>query len=294
MRGRVLDYGDLGAGLRDLINQAVDRLIKFSPDGVEAFGRAIATPVRWLEWLLLGAPPWLIVALIAGLGWRLGRSLRFGLAMASLAASLWLLGLWVDALRSLALIVVAMAAAIIVGLPLGVAGARYRRFGQASLVAYDLMQTIPSFVYLIPAAMILGLGTAPALFATIIVAVPPLARLTDLGLRSVGDQERDAARALGLSPRLSLWLVEIPLARPSIMAGINQAVMAALGMVVIASMIGAKGLGETVLVGLQRADTGQGAVGGLGIVVLAILVDRLSQAAGRPRWRDSMDRPAKR
>ena len=214
--------------------------------------------------------------------------------MAGLLGCLWLLGLWAEAMRSLALVVVAVAAAMAIGLPLGIASARYRCFGQVSRIVYDLMQTIPSFVYLIPAAMILGLGTAPALFATIIVAVPPVARLTDLGLRAVRDEERDAARALGLSPRLALWLVELPLARPSIMAGINQSVMTALGMVVIASMIGAKGLGETVLIGLQRADAGQGAVGGLGIVLLAILVDRLSQAAGRPRWLQDKDRIAGR
>lgn len=276
--------------MRQLINRLVDYVVKLNPDGMEAFGRALAAPVRWLEWPLLVAPPWLIMALIAGLGWRIGRSLRLGGAMAGLMACLWLLGLWADSMRSLALVVVAVAAAIMIGLPLGIASARYRRFGQISRVVYDLMQTIPSFVYLIPAAMILGLGTAPALFATIIVAVPPLARLTDLGLRSVREEERDAARALGLSPRLSLWLVELPLARPSIMAGLNQSVMTALGMVVIASMIGAKGLGETVLIGLQRADAGQGAVGGLGIVLLAILVDRLSQAAGRPQWLEKSDR----
>lgn len=276
--------------MRQLINLAVDRLVKFNPDGVEAVGRAMSAPVRWLEWLLLGAPQWAIVACIALLGWRVGRSARFGAAMAGLGACLWLLGLWSDAMRSLALIVVAVATALAIGLPLGIAGARYRRFGQISTVAYDLMQTVPSFVYLIPAAMILGLGTAPALLATIVVAVPPTARMTGLGLRSLREEELDAARALGLSPKLSLWLVELPLARPAIMAGINQSVMAALGMVVIASMIGAKGLGETVLVGLQRADAGQGAVGGMGIVLLAVLVDRLSQAAGRPRWLETVDR----
>lgn len=281
---------DLGARLRQLINQAVDSLIKFNPDGVETFSRAVSAPVRWLDWLLLGAPPWLIVTGIAVLGWRIGRSVRFGASMAVLAAALWLLGIWTEAMRSLALIIVAMAIALFIGLPLGIVGARNRRFSQLSLVAYDLMQTIPSFVYLIPAAMILGLGTTPALLATVIVAVPPMARMTVLGLRSVRDQERDAARALGLSPQLILWLVELPLARPSIMAGINQSVTAALGMVVIASMIGAKGLGETVLIGLQRGDAGQGAVGGLGIVILAILVDRLSQAAGRPRWLDRVAR----
>lgn len=271
--------------MRRWINGLVDDLVKANPDGVEAFGRALATPVRWLEWALLATPPWLMLACVGVLGWRVGRSWRFGIAMAALMASLWLLGLWTPAMRSLALVVVAVALAIAIGLPLGITGARYPKFGLASRIAYDLMQTIPSFVYLIPAAMLLGLGTAPALFATIVVAIPPVARLTDLGLRSVGDRERDAARALGLAPRLSLWLVELPLARPTIMAGINQSVMSALGMVVVASMIGAKGLGETVLVGLQRADAGQGMVAGLGIVVLAIVVDRITQAAGRPRWR---------
>lgn len=229
-------------------------------------------------------PAWITGLAIGALGWRLGRSGRFGLAMAALPAGLWLLGLWSEAMRSLALVSVAVSAAVMIGLPLGIAGARYPRFGQVARILYDLMQTVPSFVYLIPAAMLLGLGTAPALFATIIVAVPPVARMTDLGLRSVRIEDRDAARSLGLSNFLMLWLVELPLARPAIMAGINQSVMGALGMVVIASMIGARGIGETVLIGLQRADAGQGAVGGLGIVLLAILVDRLSQAAGRPRW----------
>ena len=284
--GWKFDGQDFGTGLRNIINRAIDWLIKFDPDGVESFGRFAAAPVRWIEWLLLSTPSWLIIVFVMGLGWRIGQSVRFGAAMAGLTAGLWLLGLWADALRSLALIVVAITIAIAIGIPAGIAGARFRRFGQLSLVLYDLMQTIPSFVYLIPAAMVLGLGIAPALLATTMVAVPPLARLTDLGLRSVGEGERDAARALGLSSWLSLWLVELPLARPSIMAGFNQAIMASLGMVVIASMIGAKGLGETVLVGLQRGDPGQGAVGGLGIVLLAILIDRLSQAAGRARWSD--------
>lgn len=279
-----LESGNLGAGLRRLVNLAVDHLIKLNPDGVESFGRQLSAPVRSLEWALLAMPAWLITVCVAGLGWRIGRSLPFGAAMAGLLAFLWLLGLWTEGMRSLSLVIVAVAAAMIIGLPLGIAGARYPRFGQITRVLYDLMQTIPSFVYLIPAAMVLGMGTAPALFATIVVSVPPIARMTDLGLRSVREQERDAARALGLSSRLALWLVELPLARPSIMAGVNQSVLAALGMVVIASMIGAKGLGETVLIGLQRADAGQGAVGGLGIVILAILIDRLTQAAGRPRW----------
>lgn len=273
--------------MRQLVNRGVERLLQFNPEGVEAFGRGFAMPVRWLEWGLLLAPPWLLGLGIVALGWWLGRSIRFGLAMGAMMMGLGVLGLWAESMRSLALVSVAVAAAVLIGLPLGIGGARYPRFGQVARVIYDLMQTVPSFVYLIPAAMLLGLGTAPALFATVIVAVPPVARMTDLGLRSVRADDRDAARALGLSEGLALWLVELPLARPAIMAGINQSVMGALGMVVIASMIGARGLGETVLIGLQRADAGQGAVGGLGIVLLAIVVDRLSQAAGRPRWIES-------
>jgi glycine betaine/proline transport system permease protein len=144
----------------------------------------------------------------------------------------------------------------------------------------DLMQTIPSFVYLIPAAMLFGLGKVPAIVATVIYATPPLVRLTDLGMRQVDRQVIDAARVFGANRWQVLREVQLPLARPSIMQGVNQMTMMALGMVVIASMIGARGIGETVLLGLQRADSGQGAVGGLGIVMLAIVLDRITQGFG--------------
>jgi glycine betaine/proline transport system permease protein len=147
----------------------------------------------------------------------------------------------------------------------------------------DLMQTIPSFVYLIPAAMLFGLGKVPAIVATVIYATPPLVRLTDLGLRSVEPRLIEAGRILGADPWQALHRLELPLALPSIMQGINQTIMMALGMVVIASMIGARGVGETVLLGLQRADSGQGFVGGLGIVILAIVFDRITQGLARSR-----------
>ena len=145
----------------------------------------------------------------------------------------------------------------------------------------DLMQTIPSFVYLIPAAMLFGLGKVPAILATVVYALPPLVRLTDLGLRQVSAEAIEAARAFGATRWQLLAQVQMPLSLPSILQGLNQSTMMALAMVVVASMIGARGVGETVLVGLQRNDLGTGLVGGLVIVVLAIVLDRLLQAAGR-------------
>jgi glycine betaine/proline transport system permease protein len=278
---------DIGSWLKATINGGLDQLLRANPESIEAFGRAIATPVQLLDALLLALPaPALIGAAGLGACW-IGRSATFGAAMAVLLCVTFALGLWAEAMRTLALVTVAVTLVCLIGLPLGILGAKRPRIGAITRPAYDLMQTIPSFVYLIPAAMLMGLGTAPALLATLVVALPPLARLTDLGLRSVSEGERDAARALGLSAWQRLLLVELPLAWPSVMAGLNQSVMAALGMVVVASMIGARGLGETVLLGLQRADAGQGVVGGIAIVALAVFVDRMTQAAGRPRWRDA-------
>ncbi|MCU4180191.1 ABC transporter permease subunit [Bosea sp. BH3] len=198
--------------------------------------------------------------------------------MAALPAAIALLGVWQATMQSLALIAVAVLLVAMLGLPLGIMAARWPRLSRVLAPVYDLMQTIPSFVYLIPVAMVLGLGRAPALIATVIYALPPFARLTELGLREIDRELVAASRALGLSGRQTLWLVELPLARPAILQGLNQAIMMALAMVVVASMIGAKGLGEIVLLGLQRADPGLGFVGGLAIVLLAILLDRMAGA----------------
>jgi len=145
----------------------------------------------------------------------------------------------------------------------------------------DAMQTMPSFVYLIPALLLFGLGKVPALIATVIYAVPPMIRLTDLGLRLVSREVVEAAEAFGATSWQRLFKVELPLALPNLMAGVNQTTMMALAMVVIASMIGARGLGEEVLLGIQRLDVGRGAEAGVAIVALAIVMDRLTQAAGQ-------------
>jgi glycine betaine/proline transport system permease protein len=184
-------------------------------------------------------------------------------------------------MQTLAIILVSVCFCILVGLPLGVLAASSRMFRRGLIPVLDLMQTIPSFVYLIPAAMLFGLGKVPAILATVIYALPPLIRLTDLGIREVDGEVVEASRAFGATRAQILTGVQIPLSMPTIMQGINQTTMLALSMVVIASMIGARGVGETVLLGLQRNDSGTGLVGGITIVILAVVIDRITQAYGR-------------
>jgi glycine betaine/proline transport system permease protein len=269
---------EFGKALQRLVNRAVDAVVTGYGDDLDGFSALLTAPVRGVETALLHVPVPVFVLAIAVGAWLAGRKIGFALAMALLPLVLAGLGVWNEAMQSLALVVVAVLLVAILGLPLGIAAARLPRLGRALAPFYDLMQTIPSFVYLIPVAMVLGLGRAPALVATLIYALPPFARLTELGLRGIDAGLVQAARALGLGPRQTLWLVELPLARPTILQGLNQAIMMALAMVVVASMIGAKGLGEIVLLGLQRADPGLGFVGGMAIVVLAILLDRMAQA----------------
>lgn len=274
---------DLGKTLQKLVNQGVDAVVTGYGSDLDGFSRLLTAPVRGVEAALLLVPIPAFVLAVAASAWLARRSVRFALAMAILPLVLAGLGVWTEAMQTLALVIVAVMLVVLIGLPLGVAAARLPRLGKALAPVYDLMQTIPNFVYLIPVAMLLGLGRAPALLATLIYALPPFARLTELGLRGIDIGMIHAARALGLGPWQTLWLVELPLARPVILQGLNQAIMLSLAMVVVASMIGAKGLGEVVLLGLQRADPGLGFVGGLAVVALAILLDRMAQAILRQR-----------
>ena len=274
---------DLGKALQKLVNQAVDAVVTGYGSDLDGFSRLLTASVRGVETALLLIPVPAFVLAVAGSAWLARRSLGFTLAMAILPLVLAGLGVWTEAMQTLALVIVAVVFVVLIGLPLGVAAARLPRLGKALAPVYDLMQTIPNFVYLIPVAMLLGLGRAPALLATLIYALPPFARLTELGLRGIDAGMVQAAQALGLRPRQTLLLIELPLARPVILQGLNQAIMLSLAMVVVASMIGAKGLGEVVLLGLQRADPGLGFVGGLAVVVLAILLDRMAQAILRER-----------
>lgn len=273
-------FPDFGTPIRKSTNEFVDVLIIEYGDVFEAIANAILRILVPIEQTLRAAPPVVILIAIAVIAYLAGR--RIGLTVLIVFAT-WLLGalgLWEQAMQTIAITIVSVIISMAVGLPTGIIAARSDRFRLLLNPVLDLMQTIPSFVYLIPAAMLFGLGKVPAILATVIYAAPPLVRLTDLGIRQVDGAIVEAARSFGASRMKILSSVQIPLALPSIMQGINQTMMMALAMVVIASMIGARGIGETVLVGLQRADPGMGLVGGIGIVILAIIFDRISQAFG--------------
>ena len=186
-------------------------------------------------------------------------------------------------MQTLAITFTATLIAIAIGLPIGIFGAKSDKMDAISRPVLDAMQTMPSFVYLVPAIMLFGLGKTPAVMATVIYAIPPLIRLTNLGIRQVDKEVVEAAIAFGSTSRQLLTKVQLPMAKPTIMAGVNQCIMMALAMVVICSMIGAKGLGIEVMNGIARLEVGRGFLGGLGIVMMAIMIDRITQSVGKAR-----------
>ncbi|MGB6105390.1 MAG: proline/glycine betaine ABC transporter permease [Pusillimonas sp.] len=243
---------------------------------------AVLLPV---ERLMQAIPPWAFLLLVAALSWH---ATRKPVATVLYVVCLYLIGavgLWDKLIQTFSLVLVSTLVSIVLGVPIGIVAARSRLLRRVLTPVLDVMQTLPSFVYLIPVLMLFGLGKVPALFATIIYAVPPLIRLTILGLRQVDPDIMEAAQAFGVTRWQMLTRVTLPLARPSIMAGINQTTMMALAMVVVASMIGARGLGEDVLAGIQTLDVGRGLQAGVAIVILAIVIDRITQAYGQPRRR---------
>jgi glycine betaine/proline transport system permease protein len=193
------------------------------------------------------------------------------------------MGIWQETISTLALVIGSSLVALAIGIPVGIAMARNDAVEAIVRPILDFMQTMPPFVYLIPAAIFFGLGKVPGAIATLVFAMPPAVRLTNLGIRQVSREQVEAGQAFGCTSTQLLFKVQLPLAMPSIMAGVNQTIMLALSMVVIASMIGAGGLGNTVLTGIQRLDVGLGFEGGLGVVLLAILLDRITQSFGRGR-----------
>ena len=190
------------------------------------------------------------------------------------------IGAWEESMITLSLVITAVLFSVIIGLPLGIWCAKSDTVDKIMRPILDGMQTTPAFVYLIPIVMLFGIGNVPGVIVTIIFALPPLIRLTNLGIRQVPEDLIEASRSFGASSSQMLWKVQIPVAMPTIMAGINQTLMLSLSMVVVASMIAVGGLGQMVLSGIGRLDVGLAAVGGLGIVLLAIILDRLTQAAG--------------
>ena len=217
---------------------------------------------------------------------------KWGFGLFTLLAFLLILGmgLWVEAMQTLAVVVVATVFAVAIGVPVGIWAARSRKVSSAVRPVLDFMQTLPVFVYLIPAVFFFGIGVVPGVVATLVFAIPPAVRLTELGIRSVDKEVVEAAIAFGAKPRQMLREVQLPLAMPSIMAGVNQTLMLALSMVVISGLVGAGGLGAVVVRGISTLDVGAGFEGGIAVVFLAIYLDRLTAALAKPRRRRSKTR----
>lgn len=264
----------------DWLNDGIEWLIQNYGDSFEAFSNGVLTFLVGLEKILRGAPWWLVIIVTSLLAYHASRRLFLSALVAAMLFLIGLFGLWDLAMQTLAIMIVSIITAILIGIPIGLTMSQSKRTRAVLLPLLDIMQTMPSFVYLIPALMLFGLGKVPAILATVIYSVPPLIRLTDLGIRQVNPEIVEASRAFGANRMQRLTGVEIPLAIPNIMQGINQTTMMALAMVVIASMIGARGLGEQVLLGIQRLDVGQGAEAGIAIVALAVVFDRITQAYG--------------
>lgn len=233
-----------------------------------------------LEDGLTEAPDILILALIVLIAWQAGGR-RLGIIAAVCMTAIGLMGAWEESMTTLSIVLTCVVFCSLIGIPLGVLAAKRDRFWMVLQPVLDLMQTIPSFVYLVPIVMLFSIGNVSGVIVTFIYALPPVVRLTNLGIRQVRPDMVEAARAFGASNRQTLYKVELPLALPTIMAGVNQTIMMALSMVVVSSMISVTGLGQMVLRGIGRLDMGLATVGGLGIVFLAIVIDRVSQSFGQ-------------
>lgn len=269
-----LNIGEWADGIKDwaMSNRALIQPVKIFFEGV----------ITRIESTLQAVPPLIMLIILVLIAWQAA-----GRRVALLVfACLMVLGFldpaaWSLAMTTLAIVISAVLLAVIIGLPLGILAGKSDRFEQLIRPVLDTMQTIPAFVYLVPVVMLIGIGNVSGVIVTIIFALPPLVRLTSLGIRTVNANVVEAARAFGATPQQILYKVELPLATPTILAGLNQTIMLSLSMVVIASMISVRGLGNEVLRAMGRLDAGKAIVGGLGIVMLAIVLDRITQGLGR-------------
>lgn len=267
--------------LRRAVDDGLNWVVRNWGGEFEAAAYPLLMLLKAIENLLVATPWWLIMAVLVSIAWLATRGWKLPVTVLVSLLFLGVMDLWKDAMTTTALMIAATITAIVIAIPVGVWMSRSLNVRKAITPLLDLMQTLPSFVYLIPTVMIFGPGKIPALIATIVYASPPLVRLTDLGLRSVDPAVMEASRAFGTNPRQRLLGVQIPLALPTILAGVNQTTMMALSMVVIASMIGAGGLGYQVLQGIGRLEVSRGLFAGLGIVALAIIFDRVTQSFGK-------------
>jgi len=280
-----LDLGDAFAALIEWLQNNFEPLF-------DAITVTIGTTIEVLEQALLFLPSWVMIGLFTALAWwvasrgvgifsliglTLLEDVEFTLLGLEIAFGM---GLWEFTMQTLALVATATLIALLIGIPVGIWAAKNDVVDAIVRPILDFMQTMPAFVYLIPAVVLFGLGAVPGVIATFIFATPPCVRLTNLGIRQVSEEAVEAAKSFGSTPSQMLFKVELPMALPTILAGINQTVLLALSMVVIAALIGAGGLGDPVVEGIQQLRIGVGFEGGLAIVILAIFLDRITQAAG--------------
>ena len=265
------------------LGEWVESILNYLVQNFRGFFRAIRWPIDQVldlsETILQSIPPTIGIILSSMLGWQLAGK-KMGVFCAITLTFLGLIGVWSESMTTLSLVLTALFFCLVFGIPLGILSARSDRIERIVRPVLDAMQTLPAFVYLVPVVMLFGIGNVPGVLVTIIFALPPLVRLTNLGIRQVPEDKIEAARAFGCTPRQMLLKVQLPLATPTIMAGVNQTLMLSLSMVVIASMIAVGGLGQMVLRGIGRLDMGLATVGGVGLVLLAIFLDRLTQAMG--------------
>jgi glycine betaine/proline transport system permease protein len=268
------------------VSDGVDYLTEHYSNAFDAINSGVHFLIFGLKNGLLGIPPLLFIGLVGVLavwllGWR--RKGAWGLGVFAVLGLLLVMnvGYWAALMETLALVLAAEIMVVIIGLPLGIIGGRSELADRMMRPVLDIMQTMPAFVYLVPAVIFFGLGLVPGVISTVIFALPPLIRLTTLGIRQVPTELVEATNSFGATWWQMLIKVQLPSALPSIMAGVNQSIMLGLSMVVIAAMIGAGGLGNVVLQGITQLDVGKGFVGGLAVVILAIVLDRITQSFGQ-------------
>ncbi|MGD2082440.1 MAG: proline/glycine betaine ABC transporter permease [Chromatiales bacterium] len=266
--------------LDELIDDGLEFITDHGAFVTKAISRVTEVGIESIVSGLLWVPPWAFVLAVAAIAWRIA-GLRVAIWSAAGLLLLWNLRLWEPTMQTLTLVFLATTVAVALGLPIGIWAAMSQRAYRVIMPVLDFMQTMPAFVYLIPAIPFFGLGPVSGIFATVIFSMPPAIRLTTLGIRQVPAELIEAADAFGSTKRQKLVKVQLPLAVPTIMAGVNQTIMLALSMVVIAAMIGAGGLGGEVWKAIQRLQPGAGFEAGIAVVILAMILDRITQKIGQ-------------
>ncbi|HKR42131.1 MAG TPA: choline ABC transporter permease subunit [Paraburkholderia sp.] len=262
------------------VDQSVHYLLDHDANSFDAVGKAIEGFAAFVEHGLQAIPMWALMAFFIAIGlWRVGW--RFAIFATCSLLLIYATGFWDQTVVTLGLTLSSTVISLVIGIPLGIWTAKSKVVQTIVRPILDLMQTMPAFVYLIPAAMLFGLGRVPGILSTVIFAMPPAVRLTSLGIKHVNREIVEAGQAFGCTPWQLLYKVQFPNALPSIMQGVNQTIMMALSMVIIASMVGAGGLGNDVLASIQRLDIGLGFESGLSVVLLAIILDRITESFGR-------------